>query len=78
MALALQSLFTGTAETCELEAVVEVAPRFSRLVRIIASRLPWPGTPVIQLLLNDITDQKRAEDAIAEGRRMLQENDVGS
>ena len=61
---ALQALFAGTQETSELEAVIEVAPRFSRLVRIIASRLPWPGTPVIQLLLNDITDQKRAENSL--------------
>ena len=64
VALALQTLFAGMAETCDLEAVVEVAPRSSRLVRVIASRLPWPGTPVIQLLLNDITDQKRAENSL--------------
>lgn len=35
-----------------------------RLVRLISGRLPWEGNPVIQILLQDITDQKRAEQSL--------------
>ncbi|MBB4052163.1 diguanylate cyclase (GGDEF)-like protein [Devosia subaequoris] len=32
-----------------------------RLCRLTIIRLPWPGTPLAQVVLHDITDQKRAE-----------------
>ena len=32
-----------------------------RLCRMTMVKLPWPGNPMIQLVVNDITDQRRAE-----------------
>ncbi|MHA6298939.1 GGDEF domain-containing protein [Devosia sp. CAU 1758] len=32
-----------------------------RLCRLTMVRLPWPGTPMAQVVIHDITDQKRAE-----------------
>jgi len=56
--------FKGTEETFELETVIEISERTARLIRMISSRLPWPGNPVIQILMQDITDQKRAENSL--------------
>jgi diguanylate cyclase (GGDEF)-like protein/PAS domain S-box-containing protein len=46
------------------EAVVGADERRQRLVRLITGRLPWQGNPVIQVLLEDITDQRRAENSL--------------
>lgn len=56
--------FAGSGESFELETVMELGRRSSRLVRLISSPLPWPGNPVIQILVQDITDQKRAEHSL--------------
>jgi diguanylate cyclase len=56
--------FAGGQPTFELEAVLELNERSVRLGRMISSCLPWPGNPVIQILLQDITDQKRAENSL--------------
>jgi diguanylate cyclase len=56
--------FAGKTETFEIEAVMELAGSTARLVRLISSPLPWPGNPVIQILVQDITDQKRAENSL--------------
>jgi diguanylate cyclase (GGDEF)-like protein/PAS domain S-box-containing protein len=56
--------FKATEETFELEAVIEISERTARLIRLISSRLPWPGNAVIQILMQDITDQKRAENSL--------------
>jgi diguanylate cyclase len=56
--------FSGDTQTFEMEAVLEVKTRPARLVHLISSRLPWPGNPVIQVLMQDITDQKRAENSL--------------
>ncbi len=55
--------FAGGQPTFEIEAVLELG-RTGRLARMISSCLPWPGNPVIQILLQDITDQKRAENSL--------------
>ena len=55
--------FAGGQPTFEIEAVLELG-RSARLARMISSCLPWPGNPVIQILLQDITDQKRAENSL--------------
>lgn len=56
--------FAGNEQTFELDTVIELADRGARLVKMISSRLPWPGNPVIQILIQDITDQKRAEHSL--------------
>ncbi|MVS98825.1 diguanylate cyclase [Devosia marina] len=43
-----------------VEALLRVA-RAERLCRLTIVRLPWPGTPLAQVVIHDITDQKRAE-----------------
>lgn len=54
-----------TQDPClETESVVHCSDGTDRLVKIIAGRLPWKGTPVIQILFQDITDQKRAEQSL--------------
>jgi len=58
------SSFAGHTENFELDAVMEVGGTAARLVRLISSPLPWPGNPVIQILVQDITDQKRAENSL--------------
>jgi diguanylate cyclase (GGDEF)-like protein/PAS domain S-box-containing protein len=58
-----QVSFRGGQPTFEIEAVLELG-RTGRLARMISSCLPWPGNPVIQILLQDITDQKRAENSL--------------
>ena len=60
----LTATFAGKQEMFEYETMLEVRGRSSRLVKIISSRLPWPGNPVVQVLVQDITDQKRAEDSL--------------
>jgi diguanylate cyclase (GGDEF)-like protein/PAS domain S-box-containing protein len=60
----IEASFGGATQTFELEAVLEVKSRPARLVHLISSRLPWPGNPVIQVLIQDITDQKRAENSL--------------
>ena len=60
----LAATFAGRQEVFELETVVEIGGRSPRLVKMISSRLPWPGNPVVQVLVQDITDQKRAENSL--------------
>jgi len=59
-----QQSFSGETPTFEIEAVVQIGDRPPRLCRMISSNLPWPGNPVIQVLVQDITDQKRAEHSL--------------
>lgn len=56
--------FHGREDAFELEVVMETDGGTARLARLISSRLPWPGNPVIQILVQDITDQKRAENSL--------------
>ena len=57
----LRSSFMGEGKTFEQETVLERSDGSQRLVKLISGRLPWDGNPVIQVLFQDITDQKRAE-----------------
>lgn len=57
----LRSSFLGDGKTSEQESVLERPDGSQRLVKLISGRLPWDGNPVIQILFQDITDQKRAE-----------------
>lgn len=57
----LSESFGGQVKAIERECVLERPGDAERLVKIISGKLPWPGTPVLQILVQDITDQKRAE-----------------
>lgn len=57
----LRTSFQGEGKTFEQETVLERSDGSQRLVKLISGRLPWDGNPVIQVLFQDITDQKRAE-----------------
>lgn len=54
----MEAAFAGGGEVKTTEATVKAADGSLRTIRIIAGALPWQGTPVIQLLLQDITDLK--------------------
>jgi diguanylate cyclase (GGDEF)-like protein/PAS domain S-box-containing protein len=60
----LTRAFTSVGATLEAELVLERADASQRLIKVITGRLPWDGNPVIQILLQDITDQKRAETSL--------------
>lgn len=60
----LQSAFDAEHKAVEAESVIASASGPDKLVKITASRLPWEGTPVIQVLFQDITAQKRAEQSL--------------
>ncbi len=60
----LRSAFLGSGETVEAESIIRDREGNERLVNVIAGKLPWEGNPVIQLLVQDITDQKSAEIAL--------------
>ena len=57
----LRSSFLGEGKTFEQESMLQRPDGSQRLVKLISGRLPWAGNPVIQLLFQDITDQRRAE-----------------
>lgn len=58
---ALQLTFANSESSYEIECAVARSDGTSRLMKVITSGLPWPGIPVIQVLMQDITDQKKAE-----------------
>lgn len=60
----LQRAFDAGQKAVETESVISCKDRSDRLIKITTSRLPWDGTPVIQILFQDITAQKRAEQSL--------------
>ena len=56
--------FKGEEQAISREAVIGQKNGTQRLVRLITAHLPWPGNPVVQVLIQDITDQKRAENSL--------------
>jgi diguanylate cyclase (GGDEF)-like protein/PAS domain S-box-containing protein len=44
-----------------VEALFHGKDGVERLCRMTMVRLPWPGNPMIQVVVNDVTDQRRAE-----------------
>lgn len=58
---ALEEAFGNSEAACDVECAVERPDGTSRLVGVITSSLPWQGNRVIQILMQDITDQKKAE-----------------
>lgn len=58
---ALRTTFSDPEATTDVECAVQRPDGTSRLAKLIACSLPWRGNPVIQVLAQDITDQKKAE-----------------
>ncbi|MCP1200149.1 sensor domain-containing diguanylate cyclase [Notoacmeibacter sp. MSK16QG-6] len=63
--LAFDEAFATLGRTIEQETVIVRSKNgCERLMRVITGRLPWKGLAVVQVLLQDITDQKRAENSL--------------
>jgi diguanylate cyclase (GGDEF)-like protein/PAS domain S-box-containing protein len=60
----LQNAFETRDSSIVTESVIRCRDNAERLTKVIAGRLPWEGTPVIQVLFQDITDQKRTEHSL--------------
>ena len=60
----LAGAFSAEGSVREVECALERSDGTTRLMKVIAARLPWQGTPVIQVLMQDITDQKKAETSL--------------
>ncbi|MEO5806142.1 sensor domain-containing diguanylate cyclase [Devosia sp.] len=60
----LSGSFSGGGTTFENESVLQRPDGSHRLIKLISGRLPWDGNPVIQILMQDITEQKRAETSL--------------
>lgn len=58
LAAQIEKAFEGVSKIETSEATITAVDGSVRTVRIIAGSLPWQGNPVIQLLLQDITDLK--------------------
>lgn len=58
---ALDAGLRAGEQSADVEAVLRQAGGSDRLCRITLVRLPWPGNPMVQMVVNDITDQRRAE-----------------
>lgn len=59
----IQDAFSAK-EPIEFEALVRSLNGCERSVKFVVAPLPWPGNPVIQILMQDITEQKRAEQTL--------------
>lgn len=60
----LKNAFQTGDSSIGAESVIRCSDGAERLTKVIAGRLPWEGTPVIQILFQDITDQKRTEQSL--------------
>ncbi|MCP8885426.1 GGDEF domain-containing protein [Devosia sp. XJ19-1] len=58
---ALRMTFADPDTSFDIECAIERPDGTSRLIKLITGALPWPGNPVIQILMQDVTDQKKAE-----------------
>lgn len=56
--------FARGGKVGSMETVVVRKDGAERNVRLLAGRLPWDGNPLLQLLVQDITAQKRAENTL--------------
>jgi diguanylate cyclase (GGDEF)-like protein/PAS domain S-box-containing protein len=60
----MEDAFDGLIGVKPTEAVVRPATGEARTIKLIAGALPWEGNPVVQLLLQDITDLKAIQDRL--------------
>jgi diguanylate cyclase len=64
VAAQLRASFLAQSEPIEQECLIERPDGSQRLVKLVSGKLPWAGNPVVQILLHDVTDQKRAENSL--------------
>jgi len=60
----MEQAFDGRISVEPTEAEVKTAAGETRTIKLIAGALPWEGNPVVQLLLQDITDLKMIQDRL--------------
>ena len=60
----MEAAFQGNIGANSTEADIRTAEGAIRTIKLIAGALPWDGNPVVQLLLQDITDLKAIQDAL--------------
>lgn len=60
----MEEAFHGRISVEPTEAEVRTATGQVRTIKLIAGALPWEGNPVVQLLLQDITDLKAIQDRL--------------
>ncbi len=60
----LRDVITGTPETTQIEAQCVRSDGERFLVEINAGRFVWGGEPAAQVIVRDITERKRAEEAL--------------
>lgn len=60
----LRCSFLGGEEPLEQECLIDRPDGTQRLVKLVSGKLPWEGNAVLQMLLHDVTDQKRAESSL--------------
>ena len=60
----MEEAFEGRICENSTEADIRTAEGMVRTIKLIAGALPWDGNPVVQLLLQDITDLKTVQNAL--------------
>ncbi len=60
----MEKAFQGSIGANPTEADIRTAEGTVRTIKLIAGSLPWDGNPVVQLLLQDITDLKEIQNAL--------------
>ncbi|PDS77627.1 sensor domain-containing diguanylate cyclase [Rhizobium sp. L43] len=60
----MEEAFDGRIGAEPTEAEVRTATGQARTIKLIAGALPWEGNPVVQLLLQDITDLRAIQDRL--------------
>lgn len=60
----MEKAFQGSIGANPTEADIRTAEGTVRTIKLIAGSLPWDGNPVVQLLLQDITDLKEIQNTL--------------
>jgi diguanylate cyclase len=60
----MEDAFDGRAEIHAIEAEILTAEGGIRIIKLIVGTLPWEGNPVVQLLLQDVTDLKLIQEEL--------------
>lgn len=60
----MEGAFNGLVGLHTTEADIQTAEGAIRTIKLIVGALPWDGNPVVQLLLQDITDLKHIQDTL--------------
>ena len=64
VATQLRNSFDYMGEPLEQECLINRPDGTQRAIKLVTGRLPWDGNPVIQVIIQDVTDQKRAEHSL--------------